>query len=255
MRVTCVTNNKGGVGKTTTAHVLAAGLARRKKKVLAVDLDPQINLSFSVEYEERENAPDLYDLFTDTDTDVKDAIVKTSGGFDLLPGSQQLAGADIDLYDLKKKEYLLRELLSPVVRKYDYIIIDTPPALGALTINALTAADDVVIPIEADVYSLQGLISLSHIITTVQKYTNTDLHTAGLLITRYSSRARVTKAVEEALEEAKKLLDTKIYKAHIRETVAIKESHFTQQDIFTAFPKHKVTQDYTEFIREYMKER
>lgn len=244
-----IINQKGGVSKTTTALALGAGLTLRGYKVLLVDLDAQGNLSYSMGAEEAN--------FTTIDVLSKkvkaaDVIQHLEQG-DLLPTSPELSFADKLLGDTGK-EYRLKEALDPIKENYDYIIIDTPPALGVLTVNALTACTGVIIPAQADVFSLQGISQLYATIDAVKKYTNPSLKVMGLLLTRFSNRAVLSKNIAEVMEQTAHELDTKLFTATIREGIAIKEAQISRQSIFEYAPKSNPAQDYNDFIDELLKE-
>ena len=245
--VIAVSNQKGGVGKSTTANALGAYLFHKGYRVLYVDMDAQGNLSYSMGASNK--AISSLEVLTGTAT-VREAIVKTEQG-DLVPASPALASADAILKDTGR-EYKLREALEPVLGDYDYIIIDTPPAIGTLTINALTACNSVVVPAQADIYSLQGIGQLIQTIQTVKKYCNRDLAIKGLLVTRYNARAVLTRDMTELLQDTANQLQTKLFTSKIRECVAIKEAQASQQDIFTYSPKSNATADYTAFVEELL---
>jgi chromosome partitioning protein len=169
----------------------------------------------------------------------------------LRPASPALASADA-LITTTGKEYRLREALEPLKKSYDYIILDTPPALGILTVNALTACNSVVIPAQADTFSLQGIGQLSQTIQTVKKYCNPSLSIKGIVITRYSSRAVLTRDMTELLDDTARQLNTKLYKTKIRECIAIKEAQASQQDIYSYSPKSNATADYKQLVEEIL---
>lgn len=245
-----VSNQKGGVGKSTTVSALGAGLFQRGYKVLYVDLDAQGNLSYSMGATGK--ALTSLEVLTGTAT-AKEAIVETPQG-DIIPASPALASADAILTDTGK-EYRLKEALEPVGAEYDFILLDTPPALGTLTINALTACNSVIVPAQADIYSLQGVGQLAQTIQTVRKYCNKALSIKGLLVTRYNARAVLSKDMTELLEDTAQKLQTTLYKTKIRECIALKEAQASQQDIFTYSPKSNATADYTALIEEILEER
>lgn len=248
--IVAVSNQKGGVGKSTTANALGAGLALRGFRVLYVDLDAQGNLSYSMG---ANNKPlSSLEVLTGTAT-AREAIVHTPQG-DLLPSSTALASADA-LITETGKEYRLKEALEPVRGDYDYIILDTPPALGILTINALTACNSVIVPVQADIFSLQGIGQLAQTIATVRKYCNPDLTIKGILATRYKGRAILTKDMTELLEDTASQLHTQLFNTRIRDTVVIPEAQASQQDIFTYSPRSNAVADYTAFIEELLEER
>ena len=247
MIIYSISNQKGGVGKSTTANALGAGLARKGFKVLYVDLDAQGNLSHSMRATNR--AITSLEVLTGTAT-AAEAIVETLQG-DIIPASPALASADAILTDTGK-EYRLKEALAPISDKYDYCILDTPPALGTLTVNALTACNGVLITTQADIYSLQGIGQLARTIQTVQKYCNSDLSIIGIAITRYSSRAVLTRDMTELLEDTAKQLHTTVYTTKIRECIALKEAQARQQDIFTYSPSSNAAKDYEGLLTEIL---
>jgi len=244
-----ITQQKGGTGKTTTAHAIAAGLSQRKgNKTLLIDLDPQGNLTYTLNADTTK--PGTLELLTRQAT-AAEVIQHTPAG-DIITGGQMLATID-QLLTQTGKEHRLSEQLKPIQSEYTHIIIDTPPALGTLTINALTAADSVIIPCTADAYSLQATGQIADTINTVKQYCNPRLKIAGILITRYNPRQVITRDITELLEQAAAALDTKVFKTRIREAVAIREAEASQQDIFSYSPKSNATLDYKNLIKELSK--
>lgn len=242
-----VINQKGGVGKSTTSNAIGAGLFQRGYKVLFIDLDAQGNLSYSMKCE---NKPlSSLEVLTGTAT-AREATLTTPQG-DIIPASPALASADTIITDTGR-EYRLKEALEPLKEVYDYIIIDTPPALGTLTINALTACDSVIIPAQADIYSLQGIGQLNQTIQTVKRYCNSDLTIKGIVITRYSPRAVLTRDMTDLLEDTAKQLNTKVFTSRIRECIALKEAQARQQDIFTYSPSSNAAKDYEGLLTEIL---
>lgn len=246
--IIAIINQKGGVGKSTTANALGAGLFFKGYKVLYIDLDAQCNLTYSLNTLNKSLTS--LELLTETATALE-ATISTPQG-DIIPASENLAGADT-LITETGKEYRLKEAIEPLKKKYDYIIIDTPPALGVLTINALTACKSVIIPTQADIYSLQGIGQLSRTIDTVRKYCNKDITVKGILATRYTARTNLTKDMTTLLEDTAKQLNTKLFTTKIRECTALKEAQATQQDIYTYSPKSNASEDYRALIEEYLK--
>ena len=245
--IIAISNQKGGVGKSTTANALGAGLQKKGFKVLYVDMDAQANLSYSMGV----TAPQISSLNVLAEqASAKDAIVKTAQG-DLIPASPALAAADLMLTDTGK-EYKLKEALEPILDDYDYMILDCPPALGVLTANALTACDSVIIPVQADVFSLQGVGQLLQTINTVKKYCNPNIRIKGLLATRYNARTVMSRDMTEMLEETARQLGTSLYKVKIRECTALKEAQANQEDIFTYAPTSNAASDYTDFLNEVL---
>lgn len=259
MEIITITNQKGGAGKTSTAEALLAGLTKKGYKALALDLDPQCNLSYSLKADT--SKPSILGLFTQ-EVKAKEAIQKTASG-DLIQGSATLAIIDtifekMEVYAGRNK--ILKAMLKPITSEYDFIIIDTPPALNILTINALVASTQVIIPAEACIYSLQGIEALGKTITTIQKgneiteAVNPNLRIAGILLTKYNDRAILNRDIAELTENHAKALNTKLFKATIREAIAVKEAHITRKNIFDYAPKSKVAGDYNNFINELMGE-
>lgn len=190
-----VANQKGGVGKTTTAVNLAAALGVLEKKILLIDADPQANATSGLGIEEVNFS--TYNLLEHS-ADVKDCIQKTSSpNLDLVPSHIDLVAAEIELVDRDKREYMLKKALEEVKSEYDYIIIDCAPSLGLITVNALTAADSVIIPIQCEYFALEGLGKLLNTVKNVQKIHNYDLDIEGLLLTMYDSRLRLSNQVVE----------------------------------------------------------
>lgn len=246
MKTVSVINQKGGVGKSTTAEMLVSALSMKGFKVLAVDLDAQGNLSYSLAADL--NSPTVLEVLTE-EISAKDAIKKARG--DIISSNKALAGADAFIADTGK-EYRLKEALEKIAQNYDFCIIDTPPALGILTINALTASNSVIIPAQADIYSLQGIENLEETIKAVKKYCNPALEIEGILLTRYNPRTILSREVSEMAEKLAKKLETKLFKSKIRDAVAVKEAQISQESLFKYAPKSNVTKDYENFINEFL---
>ena len=249
MKTVVFSNQKGGVGKTTSAAALAAGLKSRGHRVVAVDLDPQCNLCLSSGVDMLTVSKTMYDVFKGTAT-VNDVIVPGLG-YDIIPGGLTLAAADMD-FTQAGREYMLSEALEGVSERFDYAVVDTPPTLGILTTNALTAADGVIIPLTADVYALQGLTQLNGLIRNVRKYCNRDLKIYGLLLTKYNDRQNVSKALRDQVEAAAAQLETKVYRATIRESVAVREAQLLHSDFLKEAPNANAAVDYQAFIAEFL---
>lgn len=248
MKVLAVINQKGGVGKSTTAAAIAAGLLLKGYKTLAIDLDAQGNLTYN--YAADSNKATALGLLTG-EVDADSAIQHTPSG-DIIPASKALAGADAFIADTGK-EYRLKEAIEPIKPLYDYIIVDTPPALGILTINALTAADGIIIPAQADIYSLQGIEQLNETIKPVKKYCNPQLKIEGILLTRYNARSILSREVAELAEQLAAKLKTKLFTTRIREAIAVKEAQISQQSLYSYAPKSNAAKDYLCFIDELLK--
>lgn len=251
MEIVTLTNQKGGVGKTTTTFSLAAGLHQQGKKVLLVDMDAQSNLSFTAGVDLLNMENSLYDVFKGNAA-VDKAIQHIQIGLDIITGGLQMAAADMEFIGVGR-EYLLKRNLKALHTDYDYCIIDTPPTLGVLTMNALTASDKVIIPLQADIYSLQGVSQLKGFIDNIREYCNPDLQIAGLLLTRYNERTVLAQALEESIKAAGEQLGTKVFNTRIRQAIAVQESQLSKGDIFTEAPNATATQDYKAFVQEFLK--
>lgn len=244
-----LSNQKGGSGKTTTAHALGAGLKARGYKVLFVDLDSQGNLSYALGIDNK--ALTSLEVLTGTAT-AEEAIQETETG-DVIPASPALSGAN-EIITETGKEYRLKEALEPIRSRYDYIILDTSPALSVLTVNALTASDKLVIPSEADTFSLQGIVGISNTITAVKKYFNKELRTDGILLTRFKPRTNLSKEIAGFADQIATMMQTKVYQNTIRENISIRMAQANRKDIFAYDPKSNGAADYNAFIDEFLKE-
>lgn len=246
-KVIAVINQKGGVGKSTTAAALLSGLTLKGYKTLAVDLDAQSNLTFSTGA--ATSGKTVLSLLTG-EAKAEEAIQRTESG-DIIPAHKALSGADAFITETGK-EYKLREALEPIKAAYDYIILDTPPALGILTVNALTAADSIIIPAQADIYSLQGIEQLAETMKPVKKYCNPALTIEGILLTRYNPRSILSKEVASLAEQLAGKLETKVFRTTIREAIAVKEAQISRQSLYSYAPKAKATEDYTRLVDELL---
>lgn len=244
MKVITVANQKGGVGKTTTAQALISGLNARGYKVLGIDLDGQRNLTLATGATKQ--GPTSLGILTG-ETKAKDAIQKTSEA-DIIPATAKLSNADA----LIETGEELKEALKAVKSDYDYCIIDTPPQLSSRTISALIASDTVVIPAEPSLFSLQGIDELGDTITGVQRTRNKKLKVAGVLLTRYKKRTTLHKEVTDLLNKLATDLDTSIFNTTIRDTVIVSEAPFMKEGLFTYAPKAEVTKEYAAFIDELL---
>lgn len=240
MHIIGVMNQKGGVAKTTTVQAIGDYLQARGKRVLYVDLDPQSNLSYSIDA-----AGGAFETLLDPAA-IENHITETERGA-ILAGSPALVGADAALVDVGK-EYRLKEALSRV--SYDYCIIDTAPSLGVLTINALTAADGVIIPVQADIFSLQGMGKISATITAVKQYTNTGLDVLGILITRNNQRTVIRRDIADLIEKHAAEMGTRVFNTRIRECTAVVEALAYRKGIFEYAPRSNAAIDYAEFMNE-----
>ena len=247
LTVYAIINQKGGVGKSTTAAALWAGLFLKGYKVLAIDLDAQCNLSYTAGADTAHKT--ALSLLTG-ENPAEDTIQHLPTG-DIIAASKSLAGADAFITDTGK-EYRLRESLEPLSAVYDYVIIDTPPSLGILTVNALTACNSVIIPAQADIFSLQGIDQLNETIKPVKKYCNPALTIEGILLTRYNGRTALSRDITTYTQQLAAKLGTKVFDTTIREGIAVKEAQLNQQSIFDYAPKANVTNDYRAFIDELL---
>jgi len=243
-RIITVINHKGGVGKTTTAHVLQ----ELGERVLFIDLDPQGSLSSCVSIPSG-NPLTIYDVVTQK-ASIKDAI-QHGTGFDIITSSERLTGADTYLTG-SGTESILKTALKAVQRDYDYIIIDTPPSLNILTINALVATDYVLIPAGADAFSIHGIGQLMQTIDAVQKTANKKLKVLGIVITRHNNRAVLYRDTLNFLNQIAPSLNAKIYKSTIRDSVIVKEAQIKQKNTIEYSPKSKVAGDYRAFLGEIL---
>jgi len=219
-KIISITNQKGGVGKTTTAINLATSLAAIKKKILIIDADPQGNAStgIGITYEERE--PSLYKLITLGDHDEKSIKKTIIPGLDIIPSSSDLAGSEIELVDVSNREFVLRSIIEKI-ENYDFIIIDCPPALGLLTINAIVAAHSIIIPLQCEFFALEGLTSLINTIELIKDNYNKKIFIEGILLTMVDKRNSLSSLVEN---DVRSHLGEKVYKTTIPRNIRISEA-------------------------------
>jgi len=243
-----IINQKGGVGKSTTALAIGAGLSHKGYSVLFIDLDAQGNLSYTLGADTR--GYNAMGVLERPET-AKEEIQHTPQG-DIIASSPKLAGAD-KLLEETGKEYRLKKALDSLQGAYDYIIVDTPPALGILTINALTACTGAIIPAQADIYSLQGIAQLNSTIETVKKYCNPSLSIIGIVLTRFNGRSIIRREVAEMLERTAEQLHTKLYTSKIRECTALVEAQATKQNIYSYAPRSNATADYKALVDEILR--
>lgn len=240
-----IVNRRGGVGKTITAHTIGTGLYKKGFKVLSIDLDSQCNLSFDLNaLESKYNVLDVMS----GNASAREAVYHTEYG-DMLTATPDLSIAE-KILGSRARATLLKENLEDVLSDYDYIIIDTPPSLDILTVNALTVSDSVIIPAQAEVHSMQGIGLLYDMINGVKKETNQALKIKGILITRYNGRAIISRDMKNNLEDLAAKLQTKVFETPIRECTALKESQAVQQSIFDYAPRSNAAIDYLELIKK-----
>ena len=220
-RTIAVANQKGGVGKTTTTINLAAALAEQGKKVLLVDLDPQGNATSGVGVDKRNLENTVYELFVGRTT-LDECLLETDFlNLSVLPANINLSGAEIDLIDMENREYHLKDILQQIKDDYDFILIDCPPSLNMLTVNAMTAADTVLVPIQCEYYALEGLSQLIHTINLVKKRLNPHLQLEGVVFTMYDAR---TKLSMQVVENVKQTLKENIYNTIIPRSIKLAEA-------------------------------
>lgn len=248
-RVIAVANQKGGVGKTTTAVNLSACLAQAGKKVLLLDTDPQGNATSGIGLEKRHLRFCIYDALINEVPLTKILQQASVPNLEVVPSSIQLAGAEIELVPTLSREVRLRKVLEPLRHTYDYIIIDCPPSLGLLTINALTAADTVLIPIQCEYYALEGLGQLTNTVKLVQKHLNSALRLEGVLLTMYDAR---TNLAAQVAEEVHKFFGQLVFKAVIPRNIRLSEAPSHGQPIIIYDARSKGAEVYQELAKEVM---
>lgn len=249
-RIIAIINQKGGVGKSTTAVNLAAALGEQNKKVLLVDFDPQGNSTSGLGIEKEDLEQCIYDALL-SDVPVEELIhdTETKKVF-VVPATIQLAGAEIELVSAMARETRLKELLEPVKDEFDFIFIDCPPSLGLLTINALAAADSVLIPIQCEYYALEGVTKLLESMRMVKSRINKDLDTYGVLMTMYDSRTSLSNQV---VDEVRNYFGEKTFKTLIPRTVKLSEAPSFGMPVINYAPNNKGAKAYRELAKEVIR--
>lgn len=246
-KIIAITNQKGGVGKTTTTVNLGACLATLGKKVLLVDIDPQGNTTSGIGINKADVAHCIYDVLIN-EIHPKEAILDTAiENLKIIPATIQLAGAEIELVPTISREVRLKKSLQLIQHEFDYILIDCPPSLGILTVNSLTASHSVIIPIQCEYYALEGLSQLLNTVRLVQKHLNTSLQIEGVLLTMFDAR---TNLGIQVIEEVKKYFQQKVYRTIIPRNVRLSEAPSHGQAIITYDPRSKGAEVYLELAKE-----
>lgn len=248
-KIIAVANQKGGVGKTTTAVTLSSLLANKGKKVILIDADPQGNATSGVGIQEK-TEKSIYELLVE-ETTIEEALIQTNiQNLKVCPSNINLAGAEVELVSMISREQRLKEKLEEIKKEQDYIIIDCPPSLGLITLNAFTAADSVLIPIQCEYYALEGLGQLINTINLVKKHLNKQLEVEGALLTMYDARTNLSNQV---VTEVEKYFGDKVYKTVIPRNVKLSEAPSYGMPITEYDARSKGAKSYDKFVREFLK--
>ncbi len=248
--IIAIANQKGGVGKTTTAISLSSCLAEKGKKVLAVDLDPQANLTSGIGLEKDAPNKTVYELIIGK-ADVQQVIqANVMENLDVIPSSLDLAGAEVELMSIVGKEFILRDAFQPIRDNYDYIIIDCPPSLSTLTVNAMTAASAVLVPIQCEYYALEGLSQLIQTVELVKSRLNQDLYIAGVVLTMYDSRTNLSSQVAENVRDN---LEQTVYDTIIPRNIRLAEAPSYGMPINVYDPKSAGAESYEQLADEVIR--
>ena len=249
-KIISIANQKGGVGKTTTSVNLSTLLAKRGKKVLLIDADPQGNATSGVGMDKNTELS-VYDLIISDEVEGKDTIQKTEiKNLYICPSNINLAGAEVELVSMMSREYRMKEKLESIKDKFDYIIIDCPPSLGLITLNSFTASDSVLIPVQCEYYALEGLGQLINTINLVKRHLNKDLEVEGALLTMYDIRTNLSNQV---VKEVNKYFENKVYKTVIPRNVKLSEAPSYGMPISIYDPRSKGAKSYDKFVKEFLK--
>lgn len=248
MKILAITNQKGGVGKTTTAVNLAAGLAAQGSRVLLIDLDPQGNATTGCGITKKEALPTVYQLLLGI-AGLREVCLKTDFGFDVLPANRELAGAEVELIEIERREYRLRDALASSHASYDFVLIDCPPALNMLTVNGLVAADAVLIPMQCEYYALEGLSDLVETLRKVRAHLNSRLEIEGLLRTMYNPQSTLTQQVSAELERH---FGDKVYHTIVPRNVRLAEAPSYGKPVMAFDKNSKGAQSYMNLAEEIL---
>ena len=248
-KIVSIANQKGGVGKTTTSINLSTILAKKGKKVLLIDADPQGNASSGIGIE-KEVEESVYDILIN-DEEIEKVVKKTNiKNLSVCPSNINLAGAEVELVSMMSREYRLKEKLDNIKNEYDFVVIDCPPSLGLITLNAFTASDSVLIPVQCEYYALEGLGQLINTINLVKKHLNKNLEIEGALLTMYDARTNLS---NEVVKEVKKYFDDKVYKNVIPRNIKLSEAPSYGMPITIYDPRSKGAKSYEKFVKEFLK--
>lgn len=244
-KVIAITNHKGGVGKTTSVVNIGAGMNSKRRRVLLIDLDPQASLSQSLGLTDQER-----NIYTALRGDHPLEPISVVKNLDIIPSTLDLSGAEVEMSSEPGREYLLKELLEPLQNEYHYILIDTPPSLGLLTINAFTASQYILIPLQAQYLALQGMSKLLEVVDKITKRLNKGLEIGGVFITQYDSRKILNRDIASTIGEHFK---DGLFKTYIRDNISLAEAPTSGKDIFRYAPKSYGAQDYLSLVKEIIK--
>lgn len=250
-RTIAIVNQKGGVGKTTTAINLSAALAELEQKTLVVDLDPQGALSVGLGIEGASLDQTVYTAMMEPGFDINRVVYPLQPFLDLIPANIELASAEMELIAEIRREYILQRILDPIARGYDYILLDCPPSLGLLTINALTACNEALIPMQCEYFAMRGIRMLLQAIDWIKVRVNSDLELGGILVTMYSTG---TIHHREVMDEVRAVFGTKVYRSVIQKSIRFAEAAVASQSLVEYAPEHKGTQSYRALAKEIVQQ-
>ena len=249
MHSIAIVSQKGGVGKTTTAVNLAASLAAAERRVLAVDADPQGNLTSGLGRKTRESRPSLYEALIDQRPLTELMVATDLEHLTLVPSDRNLTGAEVELVSMMAREYRLKEALAPVAGQYDYVVIDCPPSLGLLTLNALAAAQSVLIPLQCEYYALEGISELQATLQRVRRALNPDLEVEGVLLTMVDERANLT---QQVIGEVREHFKDKVFKTQVPRSIRLAEAPSFGQPVILYDIRSKGAEAYLQLARELL---